>query len=1075
MASDRARVSFDPSRHWRGVVGQQGRVTLEADWNEATAIIAEESRAQLIDVIGPSGSADRGYTVTALTSDDGRATGDLAIHAGSLYVGGQRMVLDADVTYGAQPDWLDTGGDPLWTAPGVPAGDGTEAIFLMLREQEVGATEDPALLDVALGGPDTTERLRIVQRIVRRSTAATTCADALAEAGTGATFGRRFDPQTLRLLSPSRLQVSFSQSPGAATACVPMAQGGFLGAENQMIRVQVAAVDEQGTPTLVWGFDNAHFLYRTAADPIVDAAAGTTTLTLTTAPVDSFHQPAKGQAVELLTAAARLTADDYVAAASGQVTTAAAAYQPDTQQLSIAGVLTSAQAAAPALFVRVWQDKVVYSGGAIALGDTGIEVTLSLDATTARHQVGDHWSFAVRPGTTALYPQRILDSPQPPDGPRMWACLLALMSWTGGVSSLTDCRAPYENLVDALASLTAPDISYAPGSCEVLKGATTVADALDLLCEHASQGDDFPIALLRLFGRGVICGVIPAISVSAPTAGTTDVPISIAVTDGSVIDGRGAVLTLSQLPPLQMTVPALAGGSPTEVKQWLYLVSGPGKPPQLELGGSPPAGRLDLPPDVVTALENPSGGPSVPDSDTCAQAQTDAWQMFADVPCIFTNGDAGVCLGTVGVMGEAGWVSPDDREQVFPTPAITTARWSAQRQPTYDALKSACLAGAVNVSAISLGDAGGPSLDQQALLGGTSGRTATVTLDDIVRGSALGVTLQASAGVTVHAPAAIQPGQSSMAITFDIADVSGPQSITAVIDAQRQLKVSFSAVQVQSLTLDGGRTAAMCGDIATVSAALSGPLSEPLNVILSGPISSAQIAIPAGGSSGAAAIGVPMVSGAITVNATSQLVGGVAGPPRTLVFTAVALAGILRTNGQSLDNTIIANTGGAIAAAVTLTAPAPQPLSILVGVTPVAGIPALSEAPPAVPVNQGATSSAAFNLTPIAGRTGQQTVRTTYNAMQLSARVTVTKIGKESKDVKEGKDGKELHKEISKEVDKALPKDSLDAPVHVLPQVVTPGGPGTVEPAGQAFVQQALRPPVGENAFAVQDEEDEEP
>jgi hypothetical protein len=46
-------VSFDPSRHWRGVINQQGRVTLEADWNEAAAIAAESERAQLVDVVGP--------------------------------------------------------------------------------------------------------------------------------------------------------------------------------------------------------------------------------------------------------------------------------------------------------------------------------------------------------------------------------------------------------------------------------------------------------------------------------------------------------------------------------------------------------------------------------------------------------------------------------------------------------------------------------------------------------------------------------------------------------------------------------------------------------------------------------------------------------------------------------------------------------------------------------------------------------------------------------------------------------------------------------------------------------------
>ena len=35
MSSDRARISYDPSRHWRGVISQQGRVALEADANEA--------------------------------------------------------------------------------------------------------------------------------------------------------------------------------------------------------------------------------------------------------------------------------------------------------------------------------------------------------------------------------------------------------------------------------------------------------------------------------------------------------------------------------------------------------------------------------------------------------------------------------------------------------------------------------------------------------------------------------------------------------------------------------------------------------------------------------------------------------------------------------------------------------------------------------------------------------------------------------------------------------------------------------------------------------------------------------
>jgi Family of unknown function (DUF6519) len=83
MASDRARVSFDPSRQWRGVVAQQGRVSLEADWNEAATIDAERDRLVTLDMVGPYGSPNgRGYLVAAVPATGGPASlapGDLII------------------------------------------------------------------------------------------------------------------------------------------------------------------------------------------------------------------------------------------------------------------------------------------------------------------------------------------------------------------------------------------------------------------------------------------------------------------------------------------------------------------------------------------------------------------------------------------------------------------------------------------------------------------------------------------------------------------------------------------------------------------------------------------------------------------------------------------------------------------------------------------------------------------------------------------------------------------------------------------------------------------------------------
>ena len=59
--------------------------------------------------------------------------------------------------------------------------------------------------------------------------------------------------------------------------------------------------------------------------------------------------------------------------------------------------------------------------------------------------------FAVRPGTpttvSPVYPERILDAPQPPDGPRLWACPLALVTWTNGTPAITNCVPSFGNLV----------------------------------------------------------------------------------------------------------------------------------------------------------------------------------------------------------------------------------------------------------------------------------------------------------------------------------------------------------------------------------------------------------------------------------------------------------------------------------------------------------------------------------------------------------------------------------------------------------------------------------------------------
>ena len=52
MSGDYTRFTFDPRRDHSGVLMQQGRVMLDADFNELVELIDRRLRAETIDIIG---------------------------------------------------------------------------------------------------------------------------------------------------------------------------------------------------------------------------------------------------------------------------------------------------------------------------------------------------------------------------------------------------------------------------------------------------------------------------------------------------------------------------------------------------------------------------------------------------------------------------------------------------------------------------------------------------------------------------------------------------------------------------------------------------------------------------------------------------------------------------------------------------------------------------------------------------------------------------------------------------------------------------------------------------------------
>ena len=166
----------------------------------------------------------------------------------------------------SQDDWLQftTGDHPLKPTVGElsPSGiaiDRYDFVYLCGRQQEVTGVEDNEILDPALGGVDTTTRLRNSGRVaVKASVDAKNCEDAFAKLveELEADGTKTFSASDCSLRSKARLSVNFLGGQND-DLCAPQFDGGFLGAENQAIRVRMTAADK-----LIWSYDNASPFYR---------------------------------------------------------------------------------------------------------------------------------------------------------------------------------------------------------------------------------------------------------------------------------------------------------------------------------------------------------------------------------------------------------------------------------------------------------------------------------------------------------------------------------------------------------------------------------------------------------------------------------------------------------------------------------------------------------------------------------------------------------------------------------------------------------------------------------------------
>src|SRR5215212_1234221 len=102
MKGDFSRLTFRQDKHYSSVRLQQGRVQVDADWNEQIDIQAHHDRTAARDTVGPHGAPLDVPNSFKLFVDDAKQN-CLMIGAGRYYAYGILCENEYDVSFTAQP------------------------------------------------------------------------------------------------------------------------------------------------------------------------------------------------------------------------------------------------------------------------------------------------------------------------------------------------------------------------------------------------------------------------------------------------------------------------------------------------------------------------------------------------------------------------------------------------------------------------------------------------------------------------------------------------------------------------------------------------------------------------------------------------------------------------------------------------------------------------------------------------------------------------------------------------------------------------------------------------------------
>ncbi len=252
MKGDFTRVTFDPTKHYSRVLMQQGRVQLDADWNEQAAILLHYLETLATDLIGPFGGPageHHGFKVSPASN-----AFDFAISRGRYYVDGVLCENENETTtYLTQKYYRDNYPDDARSKlPG-----GVYLAYLDVWEHHVTWLEDEHVREVALGGPDTATRAKIVWQVKITDTQPN--GDSRIPAGWGRdNVFKVWDQYVAAWRAQSRCELKVRLKPDQANTdpCTIAPSSAYRGQENQLYRVEIHQGGNAEDATFKWSRDN---------------------------------------------------------------------------------------------------------------------------------------------------------------------------------------------------------------------------------------------------------------------------------------------------------------------------------------------------------------------------------------------------------------------------------------------------------------------------------------------------------------------------------------------------------------------------------------------------------------------------------------------------------------------------------------------------------------------------------------------------------------------------------------------------------------------------------------------------